>query len=98
MNEMTFNWMKLRPLYLAISSIVILVGVVSFAKWAFALGVEFTGGTNVEYRLEKDIDSQEIAQKLKEKEIEVQSVQKSGDRSYILKLGNIDQEKQDTLK
>ena len=44
------NWMKYRWLYLIISSVVILFGVFSLFKWGLKYGVDFTGGTVMEYR------------------------------------------------
>lgn len=98
MDNQNFNWMRLRPLYLLISSVVLIVGLVSFVSWGFELGVEFTGGTNVEYKFENEVSTDEVSQKLKERGVETQSVQKSGEQTYILKLGAIDQAGQDTLK
>jgi preprotein translocase subunit SecF len=45
------NWMKYRRLYLLISLIVISAGVFSMAKWGFKFGVDFTGGSLLEFRL-----------------------------------------------
>lgn len=93
-----FNWMKLWPIYASISSVVILIGIVSFTMWGFNLGVEFTGGTNVEYRFEKQTSSEEITNKLAEKDIKVESAQQSGDNAYLIKLGNLEDSKNETLK
>ena len=45
------DWMKYRPLYLLISLIFIVSGIFGFIKWGFKFGVDFTGGTTLEYRL-----------------------------------------------
>ena len=45
------NWMKYRPLYFAISGIVIALGVFSMLKWGFKAGIDFTGGSVLEYKL-----------------------------------------------
>jgi preprotein translocase subunit SecF len=45
------DWMKYRLLYLAISLLVIGAGVFSAVKWGFNIGVDFTGGSVLEYRL-----------------------------------------------
>lgn len=45
------NWMKYRLLYLAISLLVIGAGVFSAVKWGFNIGIDFTGGSVLEYSL-----------------------------------------------
>lgn len=45
------NWMKYRWLYLLISLIVISAGIFSFVKWGFKVGIDFTGGSVLEYVL-----------------------------------------------
>lgn len=44
-------WMKYRFVYLALSSIMLGVGLFSLAKWGLNLGIDFTGGVVVEYQL-----------------------------------------------
>ncbi len=44
------NWMKYRWLYLVISGTIITSGVFSFFKWGLKYGVDFTGGTLIEYK------------------------------------------------
>jgi preprotein translocase subunit SecF len=43
--------MKYRWLYLLISGILIISGVFSMIKWGFNIGIDFTGGSLLEYRL-----------------------------------------------
>jgi preprotein translocase subunit SecF len=45
------NWMKYRWLYLLISGILIICGLFSTLKWGFKIGIDFTGGSLLEYRL-----------------------------------------------
>lgn len=45
------NWMKYRWLYLLISGILIISGAFSMVKWGFNIGIDFTGGSLLEYRL-----------------------------------------------
>lgn len=45
------NWMKYRWLYLLISGTLIICGVFSMVKWGFSIGIDFTGGSLLEYRL-----------------------------------------------
>lgn len=45
------KWMRYRWLYLLISGTIIIAGIFSMIKWGFNVGIEFTGGTLLEYRL-----------------------------------------------
>lgn len=45
------NWMKYRWLYLLISGILIIFGIFSMIKWGFKVGIDFTGGSLLEYKL-----------------------------------------------
>ena len=44
------DWMKYRWLYLVISGSIILSGAFSLFKWGLKYGVDFTGGTLIEYK------------------------------------------------
>ncbi len=93
-----FNWMKFRPLYFILSASVLLIGLVSFVQWNFNLGVEFTGGTNVEYSFESPVETEQISKSLEEKDIRPTSVQKTGDsKIYILKFGEVNEEQKETI-
>ncbi len=46
--------MHFRPLYFLISGIVIGVGIFSLVRWGFALSIDFTGGTVIEYQKKSD--------------------------------------------
>ena len=78
------DWMKYRWLYLLISGIVILSGVFSLIKWGLQIGVEFKGGTLIEYSLNKDVGADKIAGVARQGSIEVVSVQKTSTGSYLL--------------
>lgn len=45
------NWMRYRWLYLLISGTLILSGIFSMLNWGFNVGIDFTGGSLLEYRL-----------------------------------------------
>ena len=45
------DWMRYRLLYLTISLLVIGAGAFSVARWGFSIGIDFTGGSVLEYRL-----------------------------------------------
>ncbi|HKC05194.1 MAG TPA: protein translocase subunit SecF [Patescibacteria group bacterium] len=91
-------WMKYRWLYLLISGIVILSGIFSMLTWGLKIGVEFKGGTLIEYKLTKDIGSENITDIVKADKLEVVSVQKTETGSYLLKLGQVNPAQRSEVK
>jgi preprotein translocase subunit SecF len=83
------DWMKYRWLYLLISGTVILSGIFGMIKWGFRIGVEFKGGTSIEYQLNRDVDPDKLSTAVKSVGVEVVSIQKTATGSYILKLGQV---------
>ena len=92
------NWMKYRWLYLLISGTVILTGIFSLLKWGLQIGVEFKGGTLIEYQLSGDVATDKIAQVAKENGIEVVSIQKTANNSDLLQLGQVTNNQRTNLK
>jgi len=92
------DWMKYRWLYLLISGTVIISGLFSLFKWGLQIGVEFKGGTSVEYKLENDIGSDKITSAIKQLGVEVTSIQKTQTGSYLLKLGQVDPTKRANIQ
>lgn len=92
------NWMKYRWLYLLISGIVILSGVFSLFKWGLNVGIEFRGGTQIEYNLKQNIDTGKISSDVRALGVEVASVQKTETGSYQLNLGQVNPAKREAIK
>lgn len=76
---------KYRNLYFAISLVIIIPGIISLLLFGLRLGVDFTGGTLLEYKLEKPADKNEIIRVIKGKNIDVSTVQITGNKSYLIR-------------
>ncbi len=85
------DWMKYRFLYFGISALVVGAGVFSLIRWGLVFGIDFKGGTLLEYKVTRDISEKALSNKISKQEITVSSIQKTGDKTYLLKLGPIDQ-------
>jgi preprotein translocase subunit SecF len=83
------DWMKYRWLYLLISGTVILTGLFSLFKWGLQIGIEFKGGTLIEYQLGKNEDQSVFENIVKTNGVQFISVQKTSTGSYILNLGQV---------
>lgn len=92
------NWMKFKLLYFAFSGLLIAVGIYGLTAFKLDLGIDFTGGSSLEYKTANEISATSLSDKLKEKSIEAQSIQKSDDNGILLKLGNISAEEQATIE
>ena len=91
------NWLKYKKIYFSISLILVVVSVFSLLKWGFELGVDFKGGSVIEYKFEESISTEELSKKLVEENIDVRAIQESGDNLYILKLGEVTSEKKNDI-
>lgn len=83
--------MRFRKVYFTISSLVIAAGLISMALWGFKIGIDFKGGTVAEYKFSEGISTEEVTKALEDKNLEVSSVQETGDNSYIFKLAALDE-------
>lgn len=92
------DWMKYRLLYFLISGIVIIAGIYGLIVWGFNLGIDFKGGALLEYKIEKEISTEEATKKIEGAGVEVTSVQKIGEGAYFFRLGSVDTEKRENIK
>lgn len=63
------DFLKYRWLYFLISLTIISVGLFSIIKWGYRFSIEFTGGTNIEMKLEKSVGENTIKEILKKEKI-----------------------------
>ena len=92
------NWMKYRLIYFLVSGIVISAGFFGLIKWGLPLGVDFRGGALLEYKIDKEISTEEATQKIEEIGVEVTGIQRIGDGAYLFRLESIDNIKRDNIK
>ncbi len=85
--------MRLKWLYFLLSALVIVPGVISLLLWGLKPSIDFTGGTLLELQFNKTIQSQQLAvigEAIKENNLEVASIQLSGENRVLLKSKPID--------
>jgi preprotein translocase subunit SecF len=90
------DWMRYRVVYLAISLLVIGAGVFSLVKWGLKLGVDFTGGSMLEYKFTTEISTEEATEVIEGSGVGVSSVQKTGEGTYIFRLAPLTEEEKNT--
>jgi preprotein translocase subunit SecF len=92
------NWLKYKKIYFSVSALMIAVGLFGLINWGLKLGVDFTGGTIVEYSFETEISTEEITGKIQEQGFEVSSIQSTGENQYIFRLAPVSSEDKEKLK
>ena len=91
------DWMKYKWLYFSFSGFLIFLGIFSLLKWGLNLGVDFTGGSILEYKFELTISTEEATKKLEDLGIQVQAVQTTADNSYLFRLPPISKDQKDSI-
>lgn len=91
------NFLKYRWLYFIISAIVIGAGLFSIAKWGFRYSIDFTGGSNFEFQMNKIVDKSKIQKVIDLNKIPVVSF-KLQDKNIMLRTKALDQNKEALFK
>lgn len=91
------DWMKYRWVYFTISGIAIAVGIFSWVYWGPKYGVDFTGGTVIEYKFDGEISTEDFTKALEEKGLSVTSIQSSQGNTYIVKLPPISSDQKQVI-
>lgn len=91
-------WMKYRWLYLLISGTIIIAGIFSLIKWGLTIGVEFKGGSIIEYKIDKDVNTNQVESIIKDEKVDLVSVQKTTSNTYLIKLGQINTDQRSLIK
>jgi preprotein translocase subunit SecF len=60
-------------------------GVFGLLKWGLRLGVDFTGGAIIEYRLEKEISTEEVTAVIEKEGVTITTIQKTSGSNYLFK-------------
>ena len=71
--------------YFAISALLIIPGIISLAVWGLNLGIDFTGGTLLEYQFKREVSKDEVSSTLKSAGIEVSSLQETSENTYLIR-------------
>ncbi len=80
-------------LYFIISGIVLIPGIYTLARHGLKQSIDFAGGTLLELRVNKSLSESEIRDVGQRHNLEIGSVAKSGDASYILRMKSESQDK-----
>jgi len=86
---MKVNWLKYRKWYFGLSGAMAFVSIFGLLKWGLPLGVDFRGGTVIEYSFPSGVSTEELDGLLQQIGVEVSSAQSVGD-NYLVRLGQVE--------
>lgn len=92
-----FDFLKYKIIYLLISLTIIGIGLSSVFFWGFNYSIDFVGGSNLEYQLDKDIPVENVKKVIADNKIEVISIRKNG-KIYYIRTKSLDEKKEVLLK
>lgn len=93
------DFMRFKKLYFAISGLVLVPGIASLLLFGLTPSIDFTGGALFEVEFKKPPESREILEDyLKEKGIEVSSVQETSPADFLLKMKPISESDKNGIK
>lgn len=90
------NIMKFRPLFLIISSLLILASIFSIIFWGFRLSVDFSGGSSWQVSLPSKPSSETLKSIFSKNDLELLTISTNQEK-YILKFSHISSEQKEIL-
>lgn len=87
------NWLKYSKIYYAISIVMLVASLVGITVWKLPLGVDFTGGSILEYSFESEVSTEDLDSQISNLGVDVASIQKIDGDNYLLRLSPISPEK-----
>lgn len=89
-NIKIINWLKFKWLYFAMSATLIVVSIVSLVTNGVIIGLEFRGGSELTIESIQDLPVDEMREEFVNQDIEVVSIQRSGEDNYVFRFGQVD--------
>ena len=85
------KWFKYKKIYFSLSGVLIFISVISLISWGMRLGIDFTGGTIIEYRPSVSIGEGEIKDAFNKNGVQNVDVEFSGS-TFSVKTGVLSEE------
>lgn len=92
------NLMAKKWWFFILSTLIIIPGVISLFVYGLKLGIDFTGGTLLEYKFDKQISREELKTEISGAGVDVSSVVGSDNNIYIIKTKPISEKKISEIK
>src|SRR3989344_1905838 len=92
-----FNTLKYYKLWLAISGLILLFGVISLFTFGLKLGIDFTGGSMIEIKFKQPYDQNLVRQAFDEKGLQGSQFQASENFSLIVRTRPLEKAEYDSI-
>jgi preprotein translocase subunit SecF len=89
--------MRFRPIFLFLSSFLLISSLVSIIFWGFKTSIDFAGGSIWEINLPNKPNTDQITQIFQKNNLDTPEITNLGDQNYSLKFKNITSEQKSTL-
>lgn len=90
--------MRFKVFYFVFSFLIILPGIYFLLTSGLKLGIDFTGGALLEYRVQGGVNSEQLRKIIADQGVEVGQVTSSGDDTYIIRTKPLEQNKITEIK
>ena len=84
------DWMKYRKIYFAFSGVLLALCFYGIATYGLKMGVDFKGGSLIEYKFEGEIVEEDIVTGLNESGFRVSAIQKTPEETYIIRFSEVE--------
>lgn len=91
------DFLKFKWLYVLISGIIISFGLYSIITFGFKYSIDFSGGSLIEYKTNKQLNNEDIKKTIKIGEVGISSVDNNGN-NYVIRTVVIEEEKEKILR
>ena len=92
-----FNTFKYYKLWFIISGLILLFGIVSLSVYGLKLGIDFTGGTEIQLQFNNQVDIGKVREAATSQNIGHFQIQTTGENGLIIKTPPIEKEQHDKL-
>lgn len=92
-----FNFLKFQKLYFIISAIVIGFGFYSIVQWGYHYSIDFIGGSSIEYRSTKPLNSNLIKKIVKTEKVIINDISIS-DTNTLIQMQPIDEKQESKMR
>ena len=82
--------------FLIFSAVIIIPGLISLIIWGIRPAIDFTGGTLLEFQFlnkETKIENSDLRRELEKEELEIGSIQQSGENTFLVRLKSLEKDK-----
>lgn len=90
--------MRFKLLYFIFSLLIILPGLYFLMTTGLKLGIDFTGGALLEYKVQGTVNSEQLRKVVSDQGIEVGQITKSGENTYIIRTKPLEEGKLSEVK